>query len=72
MVGVSRKDMQAIARWVGRLSARARIALAVGLAALVGLLAWSVINGSQQALLEMLQRPDGKGKTALELIDIFG
>jgi cytochrome c oxidase cbb3-type subunit 3 len=55
MVGVSRRDIAAVARWFGGLSARMRVLILAGLALLIVLLVWSVANARQEA---KLVRPD--------------
>jgi cytochrome c oxidase cbb3-type subunit 3 len=51
MVGVGRRDIAALSAWIGRLSPRARLLAAAGLAALAALIAWAVLNAQQEARL---------------------
>jgi cytochrome c oxidase cbb3-type subunit 3 len=51
MVGVSRRDIAAVARWFGGLGMRLRAAILIGLAVAVVGLAWLVLNARQEARL---------------------
>lgn len=57
MVGVSRRDIAAAARWFGGLSGRARALILAGLAIAAVGLAWAVLNARQEAQLVTLD-PD--------------
>ena len=51
MVGVRLRDLRALGRWFAGLSPRTRVLLSVGLAALIAVLAWAVLNARQEARL---------------------
>lgn len=51
MVGVSRRDIAAVARWFGGLSPRARAVILAALALAIAALAWAVLNAKQEARL---------------------
>ncbi len=58
MVGISRKDIGAVARWIGGLGARTRLFLLATLVLLVVLAVLAVLNGQQDARLVKLDPDD--------------
>ena len=65
MVGLSRSDISAIARWIGGLGARTRAVILAALALTVVLIAWAVLNGRQDARLVRVDPDDAPANPAL-------